>query len=284
MPRLYHIALYMLLSSCSLVTQKKEAVESPTGYDFSQPSTIRLPETLDEISGMVYDPRTKSILALNDEEGRIYEVPVDGSRRFPSKKFAKGGDYEDLCLSGQSLWALKSNGQLSRIPYPLTDTLHAEHLPFPGKGFVDFETLIPLPGDTVLVLLCKECRDFPGEVAGFQFHTGTRQFEDSPAFRLDFSGLQGKEQERSGADTRPSAAAFHPRTGELYILASANHRLFIADASGKVKQVFRLDKAVFKQPEGICFDESANLYISNEARTGSANIRRFAYQPGQQAH
>jgi hypothetical protein len=277
------MVLYVLLSSCSLVSQKKDPVESPNGYDFSQPSTIRLPETLDEISGIVFDARTKTILALNDEEGRIYEVPVDGSRKFPSKKFTKGGDFEDLCRSGQSLWALKSNGQLSRIPYPLTDTMKVENFPFTGRGFVDFETLIPLPGDTALILLCKECRDFPGKVTGFLFHIPRRQFADSPAFRLDFSGIQGKEQKRSGSDTKPSAAAFHPRTGELFIMASANHRLFIAEPSGRVKQVFQLDKAVFKQPEGICFDEAGNLYVSNEARTGNANIRRFAYQPaGQQ--
>jgi hypothetical protein len=278
MPRLYFFALGVLLASCSLVTQKKEAVESPKGYDFSQPTTIRLPETLDEISGMVYDSRTGSIIALNDEEGRIYEVPVDGSRRFPSKKFAKGGDYEDLCWSGQSLWALKSNGHLSRIPYPLSDTLRAENFTFPPHGTVDFETLIPLPGDSLLVLLCKECRDYPGVVAGFLFHTGKGQFADSPAFRLDFSQLPEKERDKLVAGTRPSAAAFHPRTGELYILASANHRLFIADASGRVTQSLKLDKSVFKQPEGICFDDSGNLFVSNEARTGSANIRRFAYQ------
>jgi hypothetical protein len=279
MTRLLVFVFSVLLSSCSLVTQKKEAVESPAGYDFSQPFTIRMPETLDEISGMVYNAQTKSILAVNDEEGRIYEIPLDGTRKFPSRKFAKGGDYEDLCWSGQSLWALKSNGQLSRIPYPFQDTQEAEHFPFTGKGFVDFETLIPLPGDSLLVLLCKECRDYPGAVTGFLFHTVRRKFADSPAFRLDFSGMPGKAQERSGADTRPSAAAFHPRTGDLFILASANHRLFIATPAGMVKQVFRLDKTVFKQPEGICFDEAGNLYVSNEAGTGNANIRRFLYQP-----
>jgi hypothetical protein len=278
MSRLYFATLGVLLASCSLVTQKKEAVESPKGYDFSQPTTIRLPETLDEISGMVYDSRTASIIALNDEEGRIYEIPIDGSRKFPSKKFAKGGDFEDLCWSGQSLWALKSNGQLSRIPYPLTDTLRAENFAFSGRGPVDFETLIPLAGDSLLVLLCKECRNYPGVVPGFLFNINTGQCADSPAFRLDFSQLPEKEQDKIGTGTRPSAAAFHPRTGELFILASANHRLFIADANGRVTQSIKLDKAVFKQPEGICFDERGNLFVSNEARTGSANIRRFAYQ------
>jgi streptogramin lyase len=46
---------------------------------------------------------------------------------------------------------------------------------------------------------------------------------------------------------------------------------------GAVKQVFKLDKATFRQPEGICFAANGDLYISNEAQDATGNILLFKY-------
>jgi uncharacterized protein YjiK len=50
----------------------------------------------------------------------------------------------------------------------------------------------------------------------------------------------------------------------LYILASVNKLLVIADKKGNVKNVYTLDPATFNQPEGITFTPSGTLIISNE--------------------
>lgn len=265
--------------ACSLAAKKEKPVVSPPGYDFSKPETIKLPEELDEISGMVYMKEGNRILALNDEEGRIYEIALEGERQFRNKKFMKGGDFEDLCRVDSGLWALKSNGQLVHIRYPMSDSQETETFRFNGKGFVDFETLIYLPQHRQLVLLCKECRDYPNEVPGFIFDIDRKKFMDTPGFRLDFSRLPEVEKPGRKEPVRPSAGAIHPLTREMYILASANHLLIVADSNGYAKNTYRLDRKQFKQPEGICFTPDASLYISNEARAGSANIRKLVYKP-----
>jgi hypothetical protein len=265
--------------ACSLAIPKEKKVESPPGYNFTEPETIRLPEELDEISGMAYDAQANRILALNDEEGRIYEIIPGREGKFRNSKFMKGGDFEDLCLVGEDLWALKSNGQLVLIRKPLTDSQQTEKFSFSARGPVDFETLFYLPQAGQLVILCKECRDFPGEVPGFSFDINARRFSDSPAFRLDFSGIPEKERPDKKQSLKPSGAAFHPLTGELFVLASANRRLVVTDSNGYAKKVYVLDQKTFKQPEGICFSPGGDLYISNEARAGTANIRKFTYKP-----
>ncbi len=265
--------------ACSLAVQKKKQVESPPGYDFSIPETIRLPEELDEISGMVYATDGNRILALNDEEGRIYEIVPGREGKLRNSKFMKGGDFEDLCLVNGDLWAMKSNGQLVLIRNPMTDSPQTEKFSFSSKDPVDFETLIYLPHRGQLVILCKECRAYPGEVPGFTFDLESRRFADSPAFRLDLSRIPEGERPGKKAGLKPSGAAFHPLTGELFILASANGRLIVADSNGYAKKIYDLDRKTFKQPEGICFSPGGDLYISNEARAGSANIRKFPYKP-----
>jgi uncharacterized protein YjiK len=63
---------------------------------------------------------------------------------------------------------------------------------------------------------------------------------------------------------KPSAAAVNPITNELYILASVNKLLVVADRNGKVKDVYPLDPVTFNQPEGITFTPWGDLLISNE--------------------
>lgn len=269
----------IFLFACNTKTRKNEPVPAPTGYDFSQPESIRLPQELDEISGMVYDEKRGFIIALNDEQGRLFKIPLDGSRDFPHYRFRKGGDYEDLCLANGELWALNSKGSVTHIRNPLTDSMDAKHVEFPLRGSLNFESLVWFPQNNRLLLICKECTAYPGQAPGFFFDPMQARFDSIPRFRLDFSAMEAQERPDSLKPLRPSAAAFHPITHELFILASVNHRLVIADSTGRVSRMFKLDKKVFKQPEGICFSPNGDLYISNEARTGNANIRKLAYRP-----
>ena len=78
---------------------------------------------------------------------------------------------------------------------------------------------------------------------------------------------------------KPSAAAINPLTHELFILASVNKMLVIADTNGNVKHSYLLRPSIYKQPEGIAFTPSGTLLISNESdKTGSADILVIKHQ------
>jgi uncharacterized protein YjiK len=52
----------------------------------------------------------------------------------------------------------------------------------------------------------------------------------------------------------------------------------VADSTWKVKQVYKLNPALYIQPEGIAFDKNGNLYISNEGGDLHAgNILKISY-------
>ena len=46
----------------------------------------------------------------------------------------------------------------------------------------------------------------------------------------------------------------------------------------KIKNVYTLDPAVFRQPEGMTFSNNGDLYISNEGGERSAAILKFTYK------
>ena len=70
----------------------------------------------------------------------------------------------------------------------------------------------------------------------------------------------------------------HPKTGDLYVIASVGKLLVVLSKKGKIKSVQRLNPDVFKQPEGICFMPNGDLLIANEARFKStnSNLLRFS--------
>ena len=64
---------------------------------------------------------------------------------------------------------------------------------------------------------------------------------------------------------RPSAAAVHPRTKDIWIVSSTNGLIVVIDHKGNMKDVYTLNRGIFNQPEGISFTPWGDLLIANEA-------------------
>ena len=279
--KLKYLCFFLILATgCNSIKKKNTDFKSPTDYNFQSPEKIKLGEDLDEISGIVFDRTNGSLVALNDEEGKLYRVYTDGRPPSTGSRFHKGGDYEDLCFDGKDWYALKSNGNISRIFNPFTDSMRSEEFKFPLKNKYDFETIFHEPGTNRLIILCKECYTSGDKTPGYAFNPESGSIDSIPAFSLDLSSLA--ERPLPDKQTlKPSGAAHHPLTGDLYVLASANSLLIIASPDGRAKEAYKLDKKIFKQPEGICFSPEGDLFISNEARNGMANVLHFTYSPTQ---
>jgi hypothetical protein len=261
------IILIFLLASCQTKGTKDEKVVSPPGYDLSIPEKFLMQEDLDEISGLLYVNDPGHLFTLNDEEGKIYSLDLGKKSKLKPFKFTKKGDFEDLCSDGQYLYAIKSNGKVFRISNAFTDSFTIKEYDYPQKGN-EFETIFFDPVTKKPVILCKIC-------PSYSLDTAKSEFTFEPAYSPDtltVMNLMGKKK----IDVRPSAAAIHPKTGELYIISSQD-RLIIIMKDGVVTATYKLSKKMFRQPEGLTFAPNGDMYISNEAAESIANILAFRY-------
>ncbi len=269
------LVLSAILASCSQSNGQADQMTSPPGYNLNEPVKITLGQDLREISGIRIDDVNKQIIAVNDEEGKFYRLGMDGAIQGKAFKFAKKGDFEDLDFDGTYWYAVKSTGEVNRIAGAFTDSSNTSVYPFPETG-IEFETICYDKANQKIFLLTKTPKELKdGRIAAYILDTTAGSFQYTATYSPSMEAItkiRGKEK----SECKPTSAAIHPLTGELYII-SVNDRLLVIMAKGEVKQVYKLDKAVFRQPEGICFSANGDMFISNEAQEATANILQFKY-------
>lgn len=270
-----------LLLFCAC-TQKKESYSYPSipGYDLANPVMIHLKTDLDEISGIVYYPRDTSIFAINDELGILYKIYIRKQIKVKKWRFSTEGDYEDLVLYDSTFYALQSNGNIKRFRYVTKDSVALESCQLPIMGHNNFESLYFDQYYQKIILICKDCAtDNKKTVSAYSFNPADQTFVDEPFFVIDTDHV-GELLGSNKLKFKPSAAAVHPLTKELYLVSSAAKAIAIANRDGKVKKAYYIDPRLFKQPEGITFTPNGDMIISNEsAEIGAPNILIFKYNP-----
>ncbi len=276
------IILGFFLFLCCACTQKKEKISYPSlpGYDLANPVVIQLKTNLDEISGVTYYPKDTSIFAVDDEEGLLYKIFIRPKIQVKNWKFSSQGDYEDIVLADSTFYALQSNGNLKSFRFSSKDSFRLEDCTVPLLGNNEFETAYYDPALKKIILICKDCeQDERKTISAYAFDPKDHTFSDQPFFIINADDI-GDELGIENMKFKPSAAAIHPLTKDLYIISSSEKAIVIADHFGKVKDAYELDPRLFKQPEGITFTPSGDLIISNEsAGSGAPNILLFTYKP-----
>lgn len=272
------ISLCWLELSCN--STPREKLSSPPGYNLDRPRILKLPASLDEISGIVFYPKDNSVLAINDERGWLYKIFLSNRNEIQKWKYAGGADFEDLVLVDSTFYVLQSNGRLISFKFLKPDSVKAINYQLQVPGSNEFEILYLDKAKNALIMLCKDCQaDDKNSLSSYAFNLETHSFSPKPAFVVDVRKIETLMNEK-GLHFKPSAAAIHPVTGELYVISSINKLLVIADKSGIPQKAYRIDPKLFKQPEGITFSPNGDLVISNEsADIGAANILFFNYKP-----
>ena len=64
----------------------------------------------------------------------------------------------------------------------------------------------------------------------------------------------------------PSGIAYNESEDLFYLVSSQGKTLIVVNRSSEVIHIYFLNSSVYTQPEGICFDSSGDLFISNEGR------------------
>ncbi|MEM1328300.1 MAG: SdiA-regulated domain-containing protein [Bacteroidota bacterium] len=258
-------------------------------YDLHTPDeSMILPDYLKEISGISLSADHQSLWAVQDEWGIIYQVDLMSHEVRDSISFWKDGDYEDIEVVGNTCFVLKSTGTVYRF-LPEADTLIVEKQKGGLSKEDDAEGLCYDAKQDRLLITCKNGDSRQRTIHSFDMKEHsfapaspmaiTR--EALVAFLDEHPELENRDKLYNNFEAEkfkfaPSAIAIHPITDHFYVLSSKGKTLLILDRSGQIIHIQKLKKQIHAQPEGICFDASGRLYISNEGiKKEAAKIYRF---------
>lgn len=293
---MFRIFFFLTLFANSILSGQSAAKD----YDYASPKLIGdLPAELDEISGLSMAPgHRKELLAVQDEQGKIFRINAKTGGLLWAINFWKDGDYEAIEAVGDEVWVAKSTGTLYQITNAGKPNQNVEKYNSFLSGENDVEGLAYDPTRNRLLLACKkDAKDDGNDKNGryiYSFDLATKTLSERPVFAIEreavknFLGKCEKTTEheklcdffitRDEYDLAPSAIAVHPKTGQLFITSSVGKVLMVLNPDGQIDHLQRLDKKLFAQPEGMAFDTDGTLYISTEKKKQAhARVYRLAY-------
>ncbi|NPA67664.1 MAG: hypothetical protein GXO50_03545 [Chlorobi bacterium] len=268
-------------------------------YSLSEPDkTYRLTEELKEISGLTVSGKQK-LACIQDEKGIIYLFNLNTGKTEQKIHFAGKGDFEALEIIKNNMWAVKSNGTLYEIKNIFSKNKRkiVKHKTFLTEKN-NIEGLCADSNSENLLIACKGY-PFPKNKkhkkykAVYKFNIKTEKLEPSPFLLINTDSVKKYQNYNHAAKLglkslnlinlpdgdisfQPSGIAIHPISKNIYITASVGKSLIILSPKGKILSVTKLDKKIFPQPEGICFDSVGTLFISNEGKNKKATILKFS--------
>lgn len=269
-------------------------------YNLSKPDlSCKLSKKLKEISGIsCYE--NKYIVAVQDEKGKLFLLNPKNGDIEKKITFSADGDYEDLVCVGERLYAIRSDGVLFQIedwqkPKKITTKVLDTNL---GE-LNDTEGITYHAPTNALWIACKASAQIGEQEhkyrAIYQFELDSMAFDVEPIFTISrkqfkkylkqirgtatYDALKREMKEaKKDMPVRPAAIGIHPQTNDIYILSAVGNMLLVLNAGKEIKSISYLSPEQFEQPEGLAFDEDANLYIASEGRKKRARLYRFDYQ------
>lgn len=274
----------------------------PEPYDWENPAaSFTLSDELAEISGLSYVPNSPYLYAIQDEDGILYLLDRQTGRTVQQIPFWKEGDYEGIEYVNGDVYVVKSTGTVYRVSAPGTTEQQVEKF----NGFLGSDNDIEGLGyDAAKGQLLLACKAEPGEdidpnrfKAIYGFDLASKTFIQEPLLLLDREAVDTYlrvcepgphhhklcdifSRDKEDFDLSPAAMAVHPITGHYYLTSAKGNLLLIIDSSGNILHIDKLPKHLHRQPEGLCFDEQGNLYISNEQKKDNPPvIHYYPYDP-----
>jgi uncharacterized protein YjiK len=255
-------------------------------YDLLRPvEKMILDEDLIEISGLTHIGKNR-LACIEDETGNIYILDDSNGEVLDKIKFHKFGDYEGISHVGEAYYVVKSNGKI----YKWEDNEMTKYETELGVQN-NVEGLCYDDRNNRLLLVCKEMPGLEDDEFGdyravYAFDLETKKLIKKPQFLLGEKEIieYVQKQWSTGEDIpnilfKPSGITIHPKNHKIYIINYIGRILIVLNEDGSLYTVLPLSVQYFSQPEGICFDDEANLYISNEGGQDNGYILRYNYRP-----
>ncbi|MDH3651639.1 MAG: SdiA-regulated domain-containing protein [Saprospiraceae bacterium] len=246
-------------------------------YLINQPDTsFLLPTTLDEISGLSLSHQNDHLVGVQDEQGKLFFISKTTGKLVNDVKFGGGDDYEGVEVVDSLAYVINSKGNF--------DIINLSQLASPKqtmKTFLnssdDVEGLGRLHNRRALLVACKSYRSKKDKNRKvYLLDLDSMMLDSTPFIVLDNRQIaDALDRESITPLFSPSGISVDPRSGEIYVISSAAKALVILSNQGKLLGAVKLDGRIHKQPEGITIDHNGKLYITNEARGGSAKLHVF---------
>ncbi len=287
--------LILVLSNCGgtkkekLIVQVNESTFS-IPFDINQPSQkMALDYRLSEISGLSFSYESKKLLAVDDEQGKVFVLSAQSGEIIDEIEFGKSDDYEGIASHDGYIYVVESNGNIKvlkekskRKVIEYNDRLSKEN---------NVEGLCYNPVTKTLLLAAKGNSETEGNTKGVksiftmnidngairkEAYLQVNMKDTYLAMRNEESDILNKMSKSSRfRKYGPSGIAIDPTTNFIYLLSSNSKSLSVLDHDGNVKTIELLNKKLHAQPDGITFDENGNLFISNEGKRGSAMLYKY---------
>ena len=269
-------------------------------YDLRTPAeTFKMPLILEEISGLAITQDEQHLVAIQDENGLVFYIDRQSGEIAKQFEFWKDGDYEGVEMVGDTVYVVRSNGTLYEIVRGGEPDQSLERYKLALDRENDVEGLAYDRANRRLLLACKgvagEGEAYQGMKGVYAFELDSKTLSEAPVILISLDAVNqyladspeirklDKLVEFFDAEDEigfsPSAIAIHPLTGNIYITSSVGKMLIVLNDQGKILHIEKLSKKMHPQPEGLCFDQQGNLYISNEGRGEQGIIHRFNYLP-----
>ncbi|MES2557277.1 MAG: SdiA-regulated domain-containing protein [Bacteroidota bacterium] len=286
---IFGIVLFAVLIVASILLNKRDV---SLGYDFNEPNeTIVLPDILSEISGITIGS-DHQLGCVQDENGILFQFDLERQEIVLQQSFGEDGDYEGVCKAGSFFYVLRSDGTLFELESHQTAAIEVsaeEDAPEVGQSFVkQYDLGLPVIENEglffdrennrlLIISRDKSPHTKTNDRLVYAFDLTKKRLLKQAIFTLN--PFSGKWNKHSDLSFRPSELALHPLTGDIYILSSKDHALFVFSPKGKIKTIQRLNPTIFNKPEGIAFLENGDVFVSNEGKDEKPTLLFFRYHP-----
>ena len=238
-----------------------------------------MPPELREISGLVLTS-TGTILAHDDEVGRIYEIdPKSGIilKRF-TLNGAPHGDFEAIAIAGNDIYLLQSNGKIYRfaaggdgqqVPYAVFDTRLGRECEFEGLAFE--------ADSSRLVMACKKAmgKARKNNLVIYRVPLPLNNQSRPTMLEIPMARVVGANTWKA---FEASDITVDPTTGNYVLLASHEKGIAVITPAGDVVRAEPLPSG-HNQAEGIAITRDGILIISDEATQTPAHITLYRWRP-----
>lgn len=240
-------------------------VYAGSDYAFLNPdSTYELPDLLREVSGI--HVAKNRVYCVQDELGAVFCYDLHRQSIASTLRFTDIGDFEDVTYLDNRFFVLRSDGTV----FSCGDN---------EPGLVT-QTIVPVNSLNVEGICHHNgyfyiaCKDVPAD----NDELPERMIYRSPTANLarvesylrvnvemirEFVTQHYPELGLDSLTFNPSAIAFHPLTGQLYVLSASERAIAIFEGM-QLQSVVLLPPETYYKPEGISFWPNGDMIISNE--------------------